>query len=121
MVVSHREGSISSNIRAIIEQLKLNPVERGRLLIDRAKQDSSRCKSFQGVQPTAKISIGVYGCRGKVEYEIPGPIRRVCKFEDRSRPKQETGQQTIVASIKRVAAFVDDGAMEVIGQQDTSP
>lgn len=32
MVVSRREGSISSNIRAIIEQLNLNPVERRRLI-----------------------------------------------------------------------------------------
>ncbi|XP_054000062.1 nucleolar and coiled-body phosphoprotein 1-like isoform X6 [Hylaeus anthracinus] len=95
MVVSHREGSISSNIRAIIEQLNLNPVERRRL-IDRTKQDSARCKSFSSVQTTAKISIGVYGCKEKVEYEIPGPIRRICKFEDRSRPKPETGQKIAI-------------------------
>ncbi|XP_076760475.1 uncharacterized protein LOC143429010 isoform X1 [Xylocopa sonorina] len=98
MVVSHRESSISSNIRAIIEQLNLNPVERRRL-IDRTKQDSARCKSsFPGVQPAAKISIGVYGRREKLEYEIPGPIRRACKLEDRSRPKQETGNQRIFSS-----------------------
>ncbi|XP_076235959.1 uncharacterized protein LOC143180248 isoform X6 [Calliopsis andreniformis] len=94
MVVSHREGSISSNIRAIIEQLNLNPVERRRL-IDRTKQDNTRCKSFAGVQPAAKISIGVYGCKEKVEYEIPGPIRRVCKLEDCSRSKPDTGQKII--------------------------
>ncbi|OAD57604.1 hypothetical protein WN48_01578 [Eufriesea mexicana] len=112
MVVSHREGSISSNIRAIIEQLNLNPVERRRL-IDRTKQDNARCKGFQDVQPAAKISIGVYGCKEKVEYEIPGPIRRVCKFEDRSRPKQETGQRKIIGSIKKeVAALEDDDAVE---------
>ncbi|KOC66857.1 hypothetical protein WH47_11921 [Habropoda laboriosa] len=124
MVVSHREGSISSNIRAIIEQLNLNPVERRRL-IDRTKQEDARCKSFQGVQPTAKISIGVYGCKEKVGYEIPGPIRRVCKFEDRPRPKQETGQVKILASIKKEAAAAvalqqDADAVEVIDRGETS-
>ncbi|CAK9825843.1 hypothetical protein ANTRET_LOCUS3780 [Anthophora retusa] len=123
MVVSHREGSISSNIRAIIEQLNLNPVERRRL-IDRTKQEDSRCKSFQGVQPTAKISIGVYGCKEKVEYEIPGPIRRVCKFEDRPRPKQETGQVKILATIKKeavaVAAAAAAAAAAVALQQDAA-
>ncbi|XP_076176818.1 uncharacterized protein LOC143151506 isoform X6 [Ptiloglossa arizonensis] len=92
MVVSHREGSISSNIRAIIKQLNLNPVERRRL-IDRTKQDNSRCKSFPSVQTAAKISIGVYGCKEQLEYEIPGPIRRAGKLEDRSRPRPETGQK----------------------------
>lgn len=104
MVVSHREGSISSNIRAIIEQLNLNPVERRRL-IDRTKQDAPRCKSFPSVQTTAKISIGVYGCKEKVEYEIPGSIRRM--FEDRSRGKPEIGQ---AIKIER-----DAGAIEVTG------
>ncbi|CAL7937036.1 unnamed protein product [Xylocopa violacea] len=108
MVVSHRESSISSNIRAIIEQLNLNPVERRRL-IDRTKQDGARCKSFPGVQPAAKISIGVYGCKEKLEYEIPGPIRRACKLEDRSRPKQETGRQRVYSSaIKKEDEAVED-------------
>nr|XP_033187648.1 uncharacterized protein LOC117155601 isoform X10 [Bombus vancouverensis nearcticus] len=106
MVVSHREGSISSNIRAIIEQLNLNPVETRRL-IDRTKQDGARCKGYQGVQPTAKISIGVYGCKEKVEYEIPAPIRRVCRLEDRPRPKQETGQRKILCLINNEAAEND--------------
>lgn len=114
MVVSHREGSISSNIRAIIEQLNLNPVETRRL-IDRTKQDGARCKGYQGVQPTAKISIGVYGCKEKVEYEIPAPIRRVCRLEDRPRPKQETGQRKILCSINNEAA--ENDAVEVIDQE----
>ena len=110
MVVSHREGSISSNIRAIIEQLNLNPVERRRL-IDRTKQDGARCKSFQAVQPAAKISIGVYGCKEKVEYEIPAPIRRVCRHEDRPRPKQETtGQRKIIGLVRKEAAALEDDA-----------
>nr|XP_031834092.1 uncharacterized protein LOC116427646 [Nomia melanderi] len=106
MVVSHREGSISSNIRAIIEQLNLNPVERRRL-IDRTKQDAPRCKSFPSVQTTAKISIGVYGCKEKVEYEIPGSIRRM--FEDRSRSKPEISQ---TMKIERDANVIEDKAVE---------
>ncbi|KAG7198191.1 hypothetical protein KM043_005604 [Ampulex compressa] len=87
MVVSHRETSISSNIRAIIEQLNLNPVETRRL-IDRTKQESARCKSFQGVQSAPKISIGVYGCKD----EYKSPVRAVCKIEDRPRSRPETRQ-----------------------------
>ncbi|XP_031774442.1 uncharacterized protein LOC100872435 isoform X3 [Apis florea] len=93
MVVSRREGSISSNIRAIIEQLNLNPVERRRL-IDRTKQDAGapRC-----MEPAARISIGVYGCKERpVGYEMP--VRRA---PDRPRPRQETGQRKILAPIKR--------------------
>ncbi|XP_063987713.1 uncharacterized protein LOC135167919 isoform X4 [Diachasmimorpha longicaudata] len=60
MVVSHRETSISSNIRAIIEQLNLNPVERRRL-IDR-NCDNGRIRP---VSSPAKITIGVYGSRDK--------------------------------------------------------
>lgn len=117
MVVSRREGSISSNIRAIIEQLNLNPVERRRL-IDRTKQDGARCVVgyHQGVQPAAKISIGVYGCKEKVGYEIPGggPIRRaVCRLgPDRSRPRQEAGQRKILAPIKKEGAAREDAAVE---------
>lgn len=118
MVVSHREVSISSNIRAIIEQLNLNPVERRRL-IDRTKQDNARCKSFPGVQPTAKISIGVYGCKEKVDYEIPEPIKRVCKFEDRFRAKTEIGARKIVGIKKEATATIEDHAVEVIDQGET--
>lgn len=119
MVVSRREGSISSNIRAIIEQLNLNPVERRRL-IDRTKQDGARCVVgyHQGVQPAAKISIGVYGCKEKVGYEIPGggPIRRaVCRLgPDRSRPRQEAGQRKILAPIKKEGAAREDAAVEEV-------
>uniref|UniRef100_A0A0C9RZX4 HI_1514_0 protein n=1 Tax=Fopius arisanus TaxID=64838 RepID=A0A0C9RZX4_9HYME len=60
MVVSHRETSISSNIRAIIEQLNLNPVERRRL-IDRTCDN----EAIRAVSSPAKITIGVYGCREK--------------------------------------------------------
>lgn len=103
MVVSHRESSISSNIRAIIEQLNLNPVER-RQLIDKTRQGSNaRCKSFpDGIvveSQAPKISIGVYGCKDRnTEYEIPTPISKtaiaVRKIEiERSRSKAETRQR----------------------------
>ncbi|KAK2581944.1 hypothetical protein KPH14_002392 [Odynerus spinipes] len=101
MVVSHRESSISSNIRAIIEQLNLNPVERRRL-IDRTKDETVRCKSFQGVQPSVpKITIGVYGCKDKLDYEIPGAIRSSCKIEDsiRSRVKLAEARQRQIAVV----------------------
>ncbi|XP_011637330.1 nucleolar and coiled-body phosphoprotein 1-like isoform X7 [Pogonomyrmex barbatus] len=101
MVVSHRESSISSNIRAIIEQLNLNPVERRRL-IDKTRQGSNaRCKSFPDgiVEPQApKITIGVYGCKDRsTEFEIPSPISKIAasrKIEiERSRSKAETRQR----------------------------
>ncbi|XP_076619368.1 uncharacterized protein LOC143340872 isoform X4 [Colletes latitarsis] len=111
MVVSHREGSISSNIRAIIEQLNLNPVERRRL-IDRTKQDTTRCKSFPSVQTTAKISIGVYGCKEQVEYKIPAPIRRMYKLEDRSKPKPETGQKIAIRREAKDDAIEDKASVD---------
>lgn len=103
MVVSHRESSISSNIRAIIEQLNLNPVERRRL-IDKTRQGGNvRCKSFpEGIvveSQAPKISIGVYGCKDRsAEYEIPNPIGKTViaarKIEiERSRSKAETRQR----------------------------
>lgn len=55
-----RETAISTNIRAIIEQLNLNPIERRRL-IDHTRETTK-------IRPTslpAKITIGVYGCRDK--------------------------------------------------------
>ncbi|XP_066583583.1 dentin sialophosphoprotein-like isoform X8 [Prorops nasuta] len=70
MVVTHRETSISSNIRAIIEQLKLNPVERRRLIDKNKQETNARCTSF----PSAKISIGVYGCSDKLD--VPTPMKR---------------------------------------------
>ncbi|KAL0099943.1 hypothetical protein PUN28_019992 [Cardiocondyla obscurior] len=104
MVVSHREPSISSNIRAIIEQLNLNPVERRRL-IDKTKQNSGnvRCRSFpDGIMVESqapKISIGVYGCKDRnAEYEIPSPISKTViaarKIEiERSRSKADARQR----------------------------
>lgn len=102
MVVSHRESNISSNIRAIIEQLNLNPVERRRL-IDKTRQSSNaRCKSFpEGIveSQAPKISIGVYGCKDRdADYEIPSPISKTAiaarKIEiERSRSKAETRQR----------------------------
>jgi len=124
MVVSHRESSISSNIRAIIEQLNLNPVERRRL-IDKTRQDgNARCKSFpDGIvveSQAPKISIGVYGCKDRsTEYEIPSPIGKtaiaVRKIEiERSRSKAETRQRHstqkkeahIACQVKREAPVV---------------
>ncbi|KAF7379159.1 hypothetical protein HZH68_017004 [Vespula germanica] len=97
MVVSHRESNISSNIRAIIEQLNLNPVE-GRRLIDRTKEDNTvRCKNYQGIQSSVpKITIGVYGCKERIDYELPGSIRsNNYKIDDRSRSKLPEGRQKI--------------------------
>lgn len=103
MVVSHRESSISSNIRAIIEQLNLNPVERRRL-IDKTRQGSARCKSYpDGIvvaESPPKITIGVYGCKDRNEFAIPGPIKPVRKFDERSRSKAET-RQRFPAQLKR--------------------
>lgn len=59
MVVS-RETNISTNIRAIIEQLNLNPVERRRL-IDRTRENVR----IRPVSSPANITIGVYGCNDK--------------------------------------------------------
>lgn len=68
MVVSHhRESSISSNIRAIIEQLNLNPVERRRLIESRS--DEPRCKSHVVDASTKpRVTIGVYGQIQQQEY-----------------------------------------------------
>ncbi|XP_012532316.2 uncharacterized protein LOC105834408 isoform X5 [Monomorium pharaonis] len=101
MVVSHRESSISSNIRAIIEQLNLNPVERRRL-IDKTRQggNPARCKSFpDGIvveSQAPKISIGVYGCKDRdADYEIPSPIGKTAiaarKIEI-ERPRSKTAE-----------------------------
>ncbi|XP_072755969.1 uncharacterized protein [Anoplolepis gracilipes] len=100
MVVSHRESSISSNIRAIIEQLNLNPVERRRL-IDRTRQENNtRCKSFPDgimtVEPQApKISIGVYGCKDRsTEFRVPDHPITIRKIEiERPRSKVDTRQR----------------------------
>lgn len=64
MVVSHRESSISSNIRAIIEQLNLNPVERRRLIERHDEIDN--CRILVNPDKTARVSIGVYGIRNVV-------------------------------------------------------
>lgn len=103
MVVSHRESSISSNIRAIIEQLNLNPVERRRLIDKTRQSGNARCKSFpDGIvveSQAPKISIGVYGCKDRsAEYEIPSPISKTAitarKIEiERSRSKAESRQR----------------------------
>lgn len=112
MVVSHRESSISSNIRAIIEQLNLNPVERRRL-IDKTRQDSSRprCKSYPDglvVESQApKITIGVYGCKDRAaEFEMPSPISKPAtrRIEiERSRSKAEARQRHPVQKIEALS------------------
>lgn len=86
MVVSHRESSISSNIRAIIEQLNLSPVERIERLIDRTKQENTRCKSYPDVVGSPpKISIGVYDCKSRNgDFEMPSPMKPGRKIEERS-------------------------------------
>lgn len=81
MVVSHRESSISSNIRAIIEQLNLNPVERRRLIESRSagdlklsnkqqhihqqqQQQQKHCTALLVESVTRpRVTIGVYGLR----------------------------------------------------------
>jgi hypothetical protein len=82
MVVSHREPNISSNIRAIIEQLNLNPVERRRLIDRSREEDKARCKSYPDGMPgfpvdsqSPRITIGVYGCADRsTGFEISSPI-----------------------------------------------
>ncbi|XP_012217961.1 uro-adherence factor A-like isoform X4 [Linepithema humile] len=111
MVVSHRESSISSNIRAIIEQLNLNPVERRRL-IDKSRQDGKpRCKSYPDglVESQApKITIGVYGCKDRAtDFEIPSPIGKPLatrKIEiERSRSRAEARQRHSVQKIEALS------------------
>ncbi|XP_044002757.1 uncharacterized protein DDB_G0288805-like isoform X7 [Aphidius gifuensis] len=58
-MVMSRDTTISTNIRAIIEQLNFNPVERRRRLIDRNNETTK----IRPVSLPAKITIGVYGCR----------------------------------------------------------
>ncbi|XP_029663085.1 uncharacterized protein LOC115235429 [Formica exsecta] len=100
MVVSHREPSISSNIRAIIEQLNLNPVERRRLIDKTRQENNTRCKSFpDGIvtveSQTPKISIGVYGCKDRsTEFRVPDRPITMRKIEmERSRSKVDTRQR----------------------------
>lgn len=100
MVVSHREPNISSNIRAIIEQLNLNPVERRRLIDKTRQEGNARCKSFPDdivtVESQApKISIGVYGCKDRsTEFRVPDRSITVRKIEiERSRSKVDTRQR----------------------------
>ncbi|XP_014208516.1 uncharacterized protein LOC106639420 [Copidosoma floridanum] len=81
MVVSHRESSISSNIRAIIEQLNLDPLERRRLIesrpddVDRCKQQLQQQRQEQRTHQLRqkqvessgpRVTIGVYGLGRRV-------------------------------------------------------
>lgn len=101
MVMSHRESSISSNIRAIIEQLNLNPVERRQLINKTRQEGNARCKSFpDGIMMESqapKISIGVYGCKDRsAEFRIPDHPIGLRKIEmERSRPKMDTRQRLL--------------------------
>ena len=63
MVVSHRDSVISTNIRAIIEQLNLNPVERRRLI--ERQDDIDNCNKILETSTKARVSIGVYGLKNK--------------------------------------------------------
>ncbi|XP_029155848.1 uncharacterized protein LOC114928727 isoform X4 [Nylanderia fulva] len=101
MVMSHREPNISSNIRAIIEQLNLNPVERRRLINKTRQEGNARCKSFpDGIMMESqapKISIGVYGCKDRsAEFRIPDHPIAMRKIEiERSRSKLDTRQRIL--------------------------
>lgn len=84
------ESPISSNIRAIIEQLQLNPVERRRL-IDRAEENTFLRKKLQNgaeesSSASARVSIGVYGCK---DYEMCGGgfVRRSEKRNPDAKPR----------------------------------
>ncbi|XP_020291993.1 uncharacterized protein LOC109858794 isoform X2 [Pseudomyrmex gracilis] len=93
MVVSHREPSISTNIRAIIEQLNLSPVKRRQLIDKKNRKDNARCKSFpDGIMDSqTKISIGIYGCKERNgEFEISKPIcKSTMRKIERARPETE--------------------------------
>ena len=76
MVVSHRESSISSNIRAIIEQLNLNPVEREHLqrcnasikqLPRKPPPPTMKRPNVNNPDPIVrpKVTIGVYGLKNE--------------------------------------------------------
>lgn len=99
MVVSHRESTISSNIRAIIEQLNLNPVERRRLIEARGPEHQ-RCgikqrqlqqvESMHQAQERTRVTIGVYGLGQQHPYhqEIqPRPRKPVRRIEPRPRQR----------------------------------
>lgn len=62
MIVSNGETNISTNIRAIIEQLNLNPVTGRRRR--RYTHNDTNCPSTcqKTVNTTANITFGVYGC-----------------------------------------------------------
>lgn len=86
MVVSHRESNISTNIRAIIEQLNLNPVERRRL-IDRNEENRK--------SSPPKISIGVYGSK-EPAYEIYSEVKKNgIEIQTRSRAENRQRFPTI--------------------------
>lgn len=100
--MSHREPSISSNIRAIIEQLNLNPVERRRLINKTRQESNARCRSFpDGIvvdSQAPKISIGVYGCNDRsTEFRIPDRPIAMRKIEiERSRSKTMDTRQRLL-------------------------
>ncbi|XP_051161580.1 dentin sialophosphoprotein-like isoform X2 [Leptopilina boulardi] len=86
MVVSHRESNISTNIRAIIEQLNLNPVERRRLI---NRNEENRKSS------PPKISIGVYGSK-EPAYEIYSEVKKNgIEIQTRSRAENRQRLPTI--------------------------
>jgi hypothetical protein len=86
MVVSHRESSISSNIRAIIEQLNLNPVERRRLIESRP-DDIHGLKQQLSEAPRPRVTIGVYGIRQTTGEQQPRPRKVARRAEPRPRQR----------------------------------
>lgn len=77
MMVVSRETTISSNIRAIIEQLNLNPVERRRLIDYRGQESVKSLPVPANVdQPRPRVTIGVYGCKQPLNYQICSESRQ---------------------------------------------
>lgn len=104
MMVVSRETTISSNIRAIIEQLNLNPVERRRL-IDYRGQESVKSLPVPAVvvaQPRPRVTIGVYGCKQPISYQIcdrttkrDPPTKCSIKITVKQKPSSESRQRAV--------------------------
>lgn len=109
MVVSHRESTISSNIRAIIEQLNLNPVERRRLIESRAnevdrikfkqhRRDDDHQREIGNNNVTSKpiVTIGVYGLKRNTSNENDKKITII----NAKRTIEQKQQQILMQKIR---------------------
>lgn len=79
MVVSHRQVSISSNIRAIIEQLNLNPVERLHLVNEKQQRVRVQSSKFEA-RPRQRLPPGCIDLHVQLHKVAPHFYRTV-KFK----------------------------------------